>query len=112
MLTYLIRLFRALTKTERGIFFFCAALAIASGALAGWKSLTNNTTIEPARGGEYTEGVIGQPTAINPMFIGSSPVDHDLVNLLFADLLTLSDRYATSSTGKVLYAQSTLQLLP
>ncbi len=101
MLSYLIRIFKNLTSAERGIFIACGVLAIASGSLALWSLLTLHTTIAPARGGEYTEGLIGQPTAINPMYIGSSAVDRDLVTMMFADLPTLSERYATSSTGKV-----------
>ncbi len=101
MLSYLIRLFKTLTATERGVFYTFAVIAAASGIITTWNLLTLHTTIAPARGGEYTEGLVGQPTAINPMYIGSSPVDRDLVTALFADLGTLTERYATSSTGKV-----------
>lgn len=101
MLTYLIRLFRALSKSERTVFYACACIAIIAGSYAGWSSFVKYTTVQPASGGEYVEGVVGQPTAINPMAIGSTAADKDLSTLLFADLLTLSARYATSSTGKV-----------
>lgn len=101
MITYFVRLFRTLTKSERIAFFSCAVLAIVAGSLALWSLLTVHTTLAPARGGEYTEGVIGQPSAINPMLIGSSSADRDLVNLLFADLATLTETYATSTGGRV-----------
>lgn len=53
------------------------------------------TTEEPVGGGTYTEGIIGQPIAVNPL-IASSEVDRDLLELLFADLLELIENYETS----------------
>jgi peptide/nickel transport system substrate-binding protein len=101
MLTYLIRLFRALTQSEKTVFYCCAFLAILAGIYSGRAAFVKYTTLQPAEGGEYVEGVVGQPTAINPMQIGSTGADKDLSALLFADLMTLAERYATSSTGKV-----------
>lgn len=101
MLTYLVRLFRSLTHHERLALKFFVAVAFVTGSINAWNFFTEHTVIAPAPGGEYVEGVIGQPTAINPMLIGSSAVDRDLTQALFADLLTLTERYATSSTGKV-----------
>lgn len=101
MLTYLIRLFRELTKSEKTVFYCCAVLAVIAGLYSGRTAFVKYTTIQPASGGEYVEGIVGQPTAINPMQIGSTSADKDLSSLLFADLMTLAERYATSSTGKV-----------
>jgi peptide/nickel transport system substrate-binding protein len=101
MLTYFVRLFRSLTEKEKIGLYICSLLAILSGILTTWSFFRTHTVIAPAPGGEYVEGVIGQPTAINPMQIGSSPVDKDLTEALFADLFSLTERYATSSTGKV-----------
>lgn len=101
MLRFITRIFQTLTTRER--ILFCAAAGIFVGALIVflWMTFISSTTLQPARGGEYTEGVVGQPTAINPMLIGSSSADKDLVEVLFADLLTLSKTVATSTSGKV-----------
>lgn len=101
MFAYLIRLFRSLDRIERVVFYvaggvFCVALVVTL-----WTTLISNTTLRPARGGEYTEGLVGQPVSINPMLIGSGVIDKDLNEVLFADLLTLSQNVATSTTGKV-----------
>ena len=101
MLRYFARIFNSLNRPEKLVFYvaggiFCGALIVTL-----WTTFVTHTTLEPARGGEYTEGLIGQPTAINPMQIGSSSVDKDLTQVLFADLLTLSHSVATSTTGKV-----------
>jgi peptide/nickel transport system substrate-binding protein len=100
MFSYIPRLFRALTSRERGIFYVAAVLCGVSLIVTLWTTFITHTTLQPARGGEYTEGLVGQPTAINPLYIGSSAVDRDLVQVLFADLLTLSQSIATSTTGK------------
>lgn len=101
MIRDIIRLIRSFSQKERYLFYgatvlFCVAL-IASLA----NSIYSNTTLEPASGGEYTEGVIGQPIAINPIFAGNNEVDRDLIKTLFSDLISLSQNYSTSSNGKV-----------
>lgn len=40
----------------------------------------------PTKGGEYTEGVIGQPKLINPLFAQKNDVDLDIVRLLYSGL--------------------------
>lgn len=101
MFFYFRRLLYTLTRTELIIFYVMAALFAVSFAVSIWLTFYANTTVLPAPGGEYTEGLVGQPTAINPMGIGSSEVDNNLVQVLFADLITLSQRVATSTTGRV-----------
>jgi peptide/nickel transport system substrate-binding protein len=100
MFSYIPRLFKALTNRERLFFYGAALLCAVSLAITLWTTFITHTTLQPARGGEYTEGLVGQPTAINPLYIGSSAVDRDLVQVLFADLVTLSQSIATSTTGK------------
>jgi peptide/nickel transport system substrate-binding protein len=43
----------------------------------------------PASGGEYTEGLIGSPKLVNPLFAPTNDVDRDLVTLLFSGLFRL-----------------------
>jgi peptide/nickel transport system substrate-binding protein len=95
------RLFESLKKTEKAIFYIASGLFIVAAVITLWTTFVTNTTLQPARGGEYSEGLIGQPTALNPMLIGSSGPDKDIITTLFADVLTLSHSIATSTTGKV-----------
>lgn len=101
MFAYLLRLFRSLSQRELSLFYICSAVFVVALLSTLWTTFITNTTLQPARGGEYTEGLIGQPTAINPMLIGSSPADKHLATVIFADLLTLARDVATSTTGKV-----------
>jgi peptide/nickel transport system substrate-binding protein len=59
------------------------------------------TKLVPVSGGEYIEGVVGQPIFINPILVGSNDPDRDLVKLLFSDLIALADNYKASGKGKV-----------
>lgn len=42
---------------------------------------------KPVAGGEYTEGLVGQPKFINPVFATTSAIDTDLTRLVFAGLM-------------------------
>lgn len=49
--------------------------------------LSNNQTTLPAVGGEYTEGVVGTPQFINPIYATASDVDADLSRLVYSGLM-------------------------
>lgn len=44
------------------------------------------STQVPAAGGKFTEGIVGKPGAINPLFSDNLPVDRELTNLVFDGL--------------------------
>ena len=46
----------------------------------------------PARGGVYTEAVVGAPRAINPLLSFGSDLDRDLTGLIFQGLVALDER--------------------
>lgn len=58
----------------------------------------------PARGGEYTEGLVGQPTFVNPV-MATSEIDKSLVRLIFSRLEDLMPRMELSEDGKTLKAR-------
>ncbi|MCX7778722.1 MAG: ABC transporter substrate-binding protein [Patescibacteria group bacterium] len=43
--------------------------------------------LKPSEGGEYTEGIIGQPSLINPIFISPDKVEADVARLVFSGLI-------------------------
>jgi peptide/nickel transport system substrate-binding protein len=59
------------------------------------------TVLKPVSGGEYVEGVIGQPSFINPVIAGNNDADRDLVELLFNRLSDLSESQKMSEDGKI-----------
>lgn len=53
--------------------------------LGGWLLISHRTEL-PAVGGEYTEGLIGSPQFINPLYASASDVDSDLTRLIYSGL--------------------------
>lgn len=76
-----------LTKKEK--FFLYIAILILTGSLVVWSLnyYIKSTEQIPAFGGEYVEGVIGQPTDINPLFIEENAVNSALCKLIFSSLM-------------------------
>ena len=76
-----------LNRKELITFFSLFTLALISGI---W--LIKNTWSlffmrVPARGGTYTEGIVGTPHYLNPLYASSNPVDRDITRLLFSGLI-------------------------
>ncbi len=65
----------------------------------------------PAVGGEYTEGLIGEPQFINPLYASANNADEDLTKLVFSGLLKwdaengfvtdLASSYTTNEDGTI-----------
>lgn len=90
-----------------------ALVVLASGSfiyLAG-SLYIKNTKVSPAFGGTYTEGVVGQPRFINPIYGETNDVDRTLIDLVYSGLMTydkdgnivndLVKDYQISEDGKV-----------
>ncbi|TAK95847.1 hypothetical protein EPO05_03045 [Patescibacteria group bacterium] len=104
------RVGKALTFKEKVFVSLCLAALLAS--LAVWvRFLYIQSTVEVAkRGGEYAEGVIGQPMYINPLLSQTNESDADLVQLIYAGLFKydaaglpvpdLAERYEVSEDQK------------
>lgn len=100
MFRTLIRLFKSFTRTERHLFIGAAAIFIVAFAFNTAKIIYHSTTLMPAEGGQYTEGLIGQPIALSPLIGGSNETDRDMIELLFADIITLAEKYEVSPDGR------------
>lgn len=100
MLRLLAQIFKSFTRRERLILSGAGLIFIVAFGFTSARAFYQNTVSEPAPGGEYTEGIVGQPIAINPVITTSNEADRALINVLFSDPVTLSESYATSSDGK------------
>ncbi|MDI6591359.1 MAG: ABC transporter substrate-binding protein [Patescibacteria group bacterium] len=79
--------FKVLTKREKILFLIFLFLALSSLCFLSYDFYLKNTEIKPAFGGVFTEGVIGQPRFINPIYAQVSDIDRDLVELIFSGLM-------------------------
>lgn len=68
---------------------FYSLLFILIGSAIGWGIVFyhSKTNIAPDYGGEYIEGIVGQPQHINPIISQSNNSDEDLVQLIYSGLL-------------------------
>lgn len=93
------KIFTALSKKERIAFVLTLAGAIVSFAVVMGFVIAQTTRAVPAAGGQYTEGILGQPEYINPV-IASSQTDLDLVKMIYSNLSDISDSITPSADFK------------
>ena len=93
-------LFLAFTKRERIAFIACSATAIASFVVVMSIVVARATVALPLAGGEYTEGMVGQPEYVNPV-TAQSQTDLRLVKLLYLNIPDVSDKIDVSDDGRV-----------
>ncbi len=85
----------SLSRKERLIFFLAIASGLISTAALGAVTLERATTAVPAHGGDYIEGVVGQPSYINPV-LAATDTDRSLVRLIFNNILSLAEKAEVS----------------
>lgn len=77
---------RALSRREKTLL----AIILTAGALVSFGLAAYDYWIQrepaPARGGSYTEGMVGEPRFLNPLLSVTNEIDRELVTLLFAGL--------------------------
>lgn len=80
-----------LSAKERYAVFFLALIALGSLAYLPFAIYKTATYPVPTYGGEMIEGVIGQPSKINPLLAQNNEADKDLVSLLYSGLMRYDD---------------------
>ena len=103
--------FKVLGKTERIFFISFAVLFCLSAIYLATNFYIKHTEVSPSYGGSYTEGVVGQPRFINPIYGETNDVDRTLIGLVYSGLMTydkdgniindLVENYQVSDDGKV-----------
>jgi len=83
--------FKVLTKKEKITLLIFFILFLVSFSFILINFYYKNTEIRPALGGFFSEGLIGNPRFINPIYAISDP-DRDLVELLFSGLMKYDER--------------------
>lgn len=78
---------RLLNEKERQFFSLAILVLLVSGSIFGYSLFNLQRSTVPAIGGEYTEGLLGVPQLINPLYSTVSDVDADLVELIFSGLM-------------------------
>ena len=104
------QIFKVLKKNEKITLLICFLLAIGSLFFLISNFYLSNTKIAPSVGGNYKEGLVGQPRFINPIYGETNDIDRSLIQLVFSGLMTydkdgkivkdLADSYKISDDGK------------
>ena len=92
MIRSIINLFGLFSRKERITFIAAFFVLAISSFLLLFSIIQHNTVLSPVEGGEYVEGIIGQPTLINPLFAEGNTVDSDLSQLVFADIDAMAEK--------------------
>ena len=93
------QILKSFSRFERYIFLASFLIFIVSSVFLLIKFINQNTFLVPVIGGEYKEGIVGQPTFINPVLVGNNDADRDLTRLIFSDLIDLAESYKVDSHG-------------
>lgn len=78
---------RILSARERRFFFGGAGLFIAGVALLLFGAFSSLFVTIPEQGGTLTEGMLGYPQLINPLYADANTVDRELASLIYSGLL-------------------------
>lgn len=85
---------------ERRVLAGAAALFALSLAAWGIRSFYGQTTIAPVEGGRFTEGIVGQPAAVNPILAEAGGADEDISALVFQDIVSLAEELKAGEDKK------------
>jgi len=77
---------KILTSRERWTCRGLVLIILVSVALLIINGYLERTQVEPKIGGQYREGLLGQPRFINPILAQTNDVDRDLVQLVYSSL--------------------------
>lgn len=84
--------FKVLSKKEKILFFAFLFFGLSSFIFLINGFYLKNTDIVPAKGGSYTEGVIGAPRFINPVYAQADDVNRDLTELIYSGLMKYNEK--------------------
>ncbi len=86
------QLHHVLTRKEK-IFFFVLVLVFAGSTFSFVQGpYLTNTALIPSKGGSITEGIVGSPRFLNPVYADTNDVDRDLIQLIYSGILRYNSR--------------------
>ena len=100
MSTRFIKIFKSYSRREQLVLFSALAVFVITSAFLSVDYIDRNTTLVPVAGGDYKEGMIGQPAFVNPVLVGASDPDRDLTEILFSNVLDMTQGYKVATDGK------------
>jgi len=84
--------FKILPSRERWLVRSLFLIIIISVSILVFGAYSNKTEIIPQLGGQYKEGILGQPRFINPILSQINDADRDLVQLIYSSLFKYDEQ--------------------
>lgn len=81
---------RVLSRKELLVVKFFSFLILASACFSGFNFYHEHLKTVPAFGGQYSEGLVGAPQYINPLYSSINDADADISRLVFSSLFKLN----------------------
>ncbi len=97
MISKVKKIFIALTPLEQTLFLLALGVTLIAGVAVAGMVVNQSTKVVPAQGGEFIEGIVGQPIYINPV-LASNDADKSLVRLLFENVRDLATKIEPDPT--------------
>ncbi len=92
-------LLKSISQKERVTLTIAFAIFVFALTVTIAKTIEEKGASAPVRGGSYTEGVVGQPIMINPIF-SSNQTDRDISALVYSDMTSLISDWKISDDGR------------
>lgn len=80
-------LHRIVTRREYRLLQILGIIVIANLLFLSWRAYHQATVEVPRSGGTYSEGLVGSPSTINPLFLHTNDSDRDLTALVYSGLM-------------------------
>ncbi len=96
-----LQIIKSFSRNERLIFISAGLIFIISFIFVVFNFFYRHTDLVPVSGGQYIEGVVGQPSFVNPVLAGGNNPDGDLTELIFNNLLDLSESRKMDESGRI-----------
>lgn len=92
-------LYNAWSKNERLVFWGAFIVFLITSAITTTSYIQENTVSAPKTGGEFREGIVGQPIFINPV-VPVSQTDRDLSRLVFSSVEDIAESIKMSEDNR------------
>lgn len=80
-----------LSKTEKFVIRILSGIVLIAISCLLINVYWTNSQITPKPGGSYTEGLVGSPKYLNPLFAPAKDIDLDITSLVFSGLMKYTD---------------------
>ncbi|RJQ29464.1 peptide ABC transporter substrate-binding protein [Candidatus Parcubacteria bacterium] len=99
MFANLKHIYDSFSPKERRFFVGAGTIGVISAIVLTALWVEGSTRVVAAEGGEFIEGVIGQPAYVNPL-LATTEADKNLARLVFSSLTSLAEKVEASKDGR------------